>query len=62
MLMLRNIDLYVQIPGLSRTSTEIPDLESKFSNSRTFQVFKDLCEPCYANVHDLTLLNIFGLH
>jgi len=24
--MIRNIDLYVQIPGLSRTSTKIPGL------------------------------------
>jgi len=26
MLMIKNIDLYVQIPGLSRTSTKIPGL------------------------------------
>ena len=25
---------------------DFPGLESKFSNSRTFQVYKDLCEPC----------------
>ena len=28
---IRNIDLYVQIPDLSRTSTKIPGLKSKFS-------------------------------
>ena len=26
MLMIRNLDLYVQIPGLSKTSTKIPGL------------------------------------
>jgi len=26
---------------------DFPGLESKFSNSRTFQVFKDLCKPCF---------------
>ena len=32
MLMIRNIDLYIQIPGLSRTSTKIPGL-SRFSRT-----------------------------
>jgi len=35
MLMIRNIDLYVQIPGLSRPGIQI----------FKFQFFKDLCEP-----------------
>ena len=28
---------------------DFPDLESKFSNLWTFQVFKDLCKLCYSN-------------
>ena len=44
--MIRNIDLYVQIPGLSRTSTNIPGLYRPGIQIFKFQVFKDLCEPC----------------
>ena len=39
MLMIRNIDLYVQIPGLSRTSTEIPGLSRPGIKIFKFQDF-----------------------
>jgi len=57
--MIRNIDLHVQIPELSRTSTEIfqdfPSLESKFSNSRLSKFSRTCANP------DISRLYISGL-
>jgi len=39
MLMIRNIDLYVQIPGLLRTSTKIPGLSRPGIRIFKFQDF-----------------------
>ena len=41
---------------------DFPGLESKFSNSRTFQVFKDLCEPClWYQVEFVIIIGGFGV-
>jgi len=44
--MIRKIDPYVQIAGPLQKFKDFPGKESKFSNTRTFQVFRDLCKPC----------------
>jgi len=41
--MIRNIDLYVQIPGLSRTSTKIPGLSRPGIQILKFQDFPRTC-------------------
>jgi len=43
--MIRNIDIYVQIPEISRTSTKIPGLSRPGIQIFKFQVFNDLWEP-----------------
>jgi len=43
--MIRNIDLYVQIPGLSRTSTKIPGLSRLGIQIFKFQDFPGFRRP-----------------
>jgi len=45
MLMIRNIDLYVQIRGLSRTSTKIPGLSRPGNQIFKFQDFPSFQRP-----------------
>jgi len=61
MLMIRNIDLYVQIPGLSRTSTKIPGLSRPGIQIYKFQDFPGFQGPVrtlieYINVMKSDLL------
>jgi len=46
--MIRNMDLHVQIPGLSRTSTKIPGLSRPGIQNFKFQDFPDFQGPVRA--------------
>ena len=51
MLMIKNIDLYVQIPGLSRTSTQLPGLSRPGIQIFKFQDFPGFQGPVQTLYH-----------
>ena len=59
MFMIRNIDLYVQIPGLSRTSTKIPELSRPGIQIFKFQDFPGFQGPVQTLTQFIMHITIF---